>query len=265
MEVDLPGDLADVIDVGGRSQRVSGDQEAMLRPMGRFGVPVGFLRRTARDVRATLPLLVSVLTLGLGMWAAYLIVFRRTGARRDLAAATFHLVTAAVACVLITTDAGVFALLWIMLVNYVGGGAVLGARLYPDSAPRDPPVCDAQWTQPPLEPWTRAWVRRRVSLWWQALLIVPFGFGSALALLFAGALARRPGWWALIPLHLVAALGAVALIEVGYDDASAIAFLGGLALGTATWITGTLQAVALSRHYLLRRRAMRPRQAIPQR
>ena len=146
-----------------------------------------------------------------------------------------------------------------MLVNYVGGGAVLGARLYPDPAPRDPPLRDEQWTQPPLEPWTRAWVRRRVSLWWQALLIVPFGFGSALALLFAGALARRPGWWALIPLHLVAALGAVELIRAGYDDASAIAFLGGLALGTAAWITGALQAGALSPHYLLRRSAIAAR------
>ncbi|HEV2060585.1 MAG TPA: hypothetical protein VGR11_14610 [Solirubrobacteraceae bacterium] len=231
--------------------------------MGRFGVPVGFLRRTARGVRATLPLLVSVLTLGLGMWAAYLIVFRRTRARRDLTAAVFHLVTTGVACVLITTDVGAFALLWIMLVNYVGGGAVLGARLYPDSAPSHPPLCDDQCTQPPLEPWTRAWVRRRVSLWWQALLIIPFGFGSALALLFAGALARRPGWWALIPLHLVAALGAVALIRMGYDDASAIAFLGGLALGTATWLAGTLQVVALSPHYLLRRRALRARQVMP--
>ena len=161
--------------------------------MGRFGVPVGFLGRTARGVRAALPLLVSLLTFGLGMWAAHLIVFRRTGARRELAAAGFHLVTATVACLLITTDWGAFALLWIMLVNYVGGGALLGQRLYPHSGPSDPPSCDEQRTEPPFEPWTRAWVRLRVSLWWQGLLIVPFGFGSALALLFAGAPRDDPG------------------------------------------------------------------------
>lgn len=202
-----------------------------------------------------LPVLVYALTFGLGSWAAHLIVFRRTRAWRHAAAAAFHFLTVAVACVLIPTDVGFYALMWIMLVNYIGGGVVLGGQLYP--APRRAPAADdAHIAAPSLEPWTREWIRQRVSLWWQALLILPFGFGTALALLFAGVLARQPGWWALIPLHAAAAVGAVALMTLGDSDGNVIAFLGGLALGTAFWFMGALQAIALSPHYLLRRRAI---------
>lgn len=198
VDFDLPDFVGDFADVGGPSRRVPGQPEARQRPMGRFGVPVGFLGRTARGARVALPVLVYALTFGLGSWAAHLIVFRRTRAWRHAAAAAFHLVTVAVACVLIPTDGGFYALMWIMLVNYIGGGVVLGEQLYP--APRRAPApADAHIAAPPLEPWTREWIRLRVSLWWQALLILPFGFGTALALLFAGILARQPGWWALIP------------------------------------------------------------------
>ncbi len=257
-DLDLPDDLSDP---GVPLAGATGGSEARLRPMGRYGVPVGCFGRTARAARAARPVVLAVLTLGLGMWAAHLIAFQRTRARVHLAAAAFHLVTAAVACALVPTDQGALALLWIMLVNWIGGATVLGSLLERSShgAAMGPTPAGERVTAtlpPRPEPWTRAWLRVRVTLWWQALLVLPFGIGSALALLCAGALARRPGWWALAPLHAGAAGGTVALLAIG-EDGEAVAFFGGLALGTAAWIAGALQVFALAPHYLLRRRAMR--------